>query len=621
MVKHKEHMHRRLAALAAAMLVGATVVAYWPAVGGDFIFDDALHLRDNPVLKPGGLLASWRPGVQPNYWPLTFSIYWLGYQCWGLSPVGYHVLNLALHAACALLLWRVLALVLAKDGFRVRDPRPVFDPEAQNGRETRDPAVAAAWLGAAFFALHPVNAESAAWVSQLKTILSLFFALLCVLFYLGGEIRGGWWRYAMALAAFALSALAKGAALTLPGVLLALVWWRRGRITGRDIWRLVPYVLIGGAMAAVEVSMQHTALAGRAILPGGSFGRIGTAGNVIWFYLWKLIWPLDLSAVYPRWTVPPAPGYGLWCLPAATLVLVGFLAWWQHQRWGRALVVFLAAYVILLLPVLGFTTITYMDHSLVADHWQYVALAAGAALVAGGGVALGQAVAGRSSWRHPACLGSVMVAVVLGSLASQRARLFANNEELWRDVLTRNLNSSFAYYNMGFALRSNGHPREAVAYYERAEQLQPDAANVHLELGQALFETGRPRQAAAEYERLLSLEPDAARAAAGLAGALNDAAWLLATRSRGDGGDPRRAVILAEAACKAAPAADLPGDLDTLGAAYASDGRFGRAIEVAQRALELAQKDRQTELAGQIGAHLAAYRASQPWREGPPLRP
>ena len=108
-------------------------------------------------------------------------------------------------------------------------------------------------LAAAVFALHPVNVEGVAWICQLKGLLAVMLALVSVLLFLAYERLGGWWRLGLAVGMFALSTLAKGMVITLPVVLLACAWWQRGRIAGRDLLRVAPFLLIGAVMAAVEV--------------------------------------------------------------------------------------------------------------------------------------------------------------------------------------------------------------------------------------------------------------------------------------------------------------------------------------------------------------------------------
>ncbi len=186
--------------LLAAALVVVIFLVYQPAWQGGFIWDDDVHLLNNPVLQPGGLAKIWVPGSFVNYWPLTFSVYRFEFEMWGLKPIGFHLVNILLHALSALLVWRILT--------HLRVPGAMF--------------------AAALFALHPVNVESVAWITQLKNVLSLPLTLLSVLFYLHYEKRGERWRYAVAVGLFFLSTLAKGMALTLPVVLLACAWWQRG---------------------------------------------------------------------------------------------------------------------------------------------------------------------------------------------------------------------------------------------------------------------------------------------------------------------------------------------------------------------------------------------------------
>ena len=357
------------------------------------------------MLRPGGLLRTWVPGTYINYWPLTFTAYWVEYQLWGLAPLGFHLVNIALHALSAILVWRVLALLRVPGGL----------------------------LAAALFALHPVNVESVAWIAQLKNTLSLALTLLSVLLYLlsraGPACRAGplpaldrpaapsparqartyaagTWA---AVAAFALATLAKGMTLTLPVVLLACAWWQRGRIERRDLWRVVPFLLIAMAMVGMEVSQQHAAAADRRaqrrpVEPDGG-GRLR-----------RVVLPLEadlagqpdvrLSALAPR----RGRRAGGSC-PACCWRRLSRLAWrWRHS-WGRPVLMLIVCYVALLLPVLGFVNIYFMEYSLVADHWQYAAMIVPCAAFAGAAAA----TRGRRHWcRLP---GVVLCLALLATLA------------------------------------------------------------------------------------------------------------------------------------------------------------------------------------------------------------
>jgi tetratricopeptide (TPR) repeat protein len=470
----------------AAVLVAAVFLLYQPAWQGGFLWDDELHLLNNPVIRPGGLAKVWVPGGYLNYWPVTFTVYWLEFHLWGLKPLGYHLVNIALHALSALLVWRILA--------RLQVPGALF--------------------AAAIFALHPVNVESVAWIAQLKGTLSLVLALVSVIFYLGHERQGGHWRYGLAVLAFLLSALAKGAALTLPIVLLSLAWWQRGRITRRDLLRALPYALIGAAMAGVEIWGQRLAANGEVVRSDGLFGRAAVAGCAVWFYLGKLIWPLDLCLVYPRWTIDGRSALSY--LPGMTLVILLAWAWWRRRTWGRPVAMLIVCYVALLLPVLGFVNIYAMRYSLVADHWQYAAMVVPCATLSGVAAALARRF-GRPPVAHLLCLGLL---AALGILSCRQSRMYADAVALYQTTIAQNPNCSAMHNSLGLALANRGRVNEAIAEYERAVEIDPDDAVAHNNLGNVLAGRGQVDGAIAGYQRALEIAPNYAQAHFNLGNAL-----------------------------------------------------------------------------------------------------
>ena len=139
-----------------ALLFAAVVAAYAGTLAHGFIWDDDLHVFANPrIIGPQGLREIWTTAAA-NYFPLVLTNFRVQHALWGLAPAGYHAVTILCHALGALLLWRVL-LALRVPG---------------------------AWLGAALWALHPVQVESVAWISELKNTQSGIFFLLSIWFWL-----------------------------------------------------------------------------------------------------------------------------------------------------------------------------------------------------------------------------------------------------------------------------------------------------------------------------------------------------------------------------------------------------------------------------------------------------
>ena len=214
----------------------ATVVAYLPALTGGFIWDDDAHVTANPsIVGSLGLARIW---ISPaaNYFPLTTSTFWVIHALWGLNPLPYHVINVLLHAGSAVLLW----LVLARWHLR------------------------GAWLGALFWALHPVQVESAAWISELKNTQSAVFYLLaiwCFLRWVEAEpprdhgVR--WVYYVLAWLGAVLAILSKSSTVMLPVVLGLCWWWTRGRWRWRYVLWLAPFLLVSAAAGAWTIWEQE----------------------------------------------------------------------------------------------------------------------------------------------------------------------------------------------------------------------------------------------------------------------------------------------------------------------------------------------------------------------------
>lgn len=474
----------------AILLVVLTFATYTPVLRGRFIWDDDTLITDNPIIKNGdGLRKLWFTTEALDYYPMTGSLYWLEWRAWGNNATGYHVVNVLLHAANAVLVWMVL----------------------------RRLKIAGAWLAALVFAIHPVNVATAGWVSEQKTTLSMLFAAIAVLFWLRFYDNGRWHGYGLSLAAFLLALLSKSAIVMLPMVLLGCVWWTRGRVRWKDAGHCVPFFVASLVLGLVTVWFQyHRAMQGVPVRSDTFLVRLAAAGWVPWFYLYKALLPLNLMVIYPKCQIDP--GHWLSYAPGAILV-VGFLVSLRNRKtWGRPVLFGLGYFVVMLFPVLGFLDQSFYNYSLVADHWQYYSIVGVIALA----VVAGDKACRRMSQRHRrwGTVVAVAVAVVLGAASWQRSGVYASDERLWRDNVAKNPRAWLAWLNLGLNMKWAGHPDAALGYLEQAQQINPEDPDVNASLGHVLLQVGRTREAVPHLEQALRVDPDNADAHNNLALAL-----------------------------------------------------------------------------------------------------
>jgi len=347
----------------AALIALAVVALYWPAVHGGFVLDDDILLTNNPLIKSSnGLSRIWFSKDAIDYWPITNSSFWIQWRLFEMNPTGYHVVNLLLFIADCLLIWLLLKQL----------------------------AIPGAFLAALLYAVHPINVESVAWISQHKNLLSLFFFLLSLLSFIKSESpdpalpskslrapssnqtrsRSSWNRwYFLSLVAFTLSMLSKGSVAIMPLLLLGLAWWQRGKISKLDLWQSMPFFGISIFLTLVNIWFQ-THGAESAVRSASFAQRLAGAGGVIWFYLSKALVPVNLVFVYPQWSIEVSNP--LWWLPltaAIALTAILFLICYRRpSSSARAILFAWLFFCIALLPVLGFVDVGFMKFSLVADH-------------------------------------------------------------------------------------------------------------------------------------------------------------------------------------------------------------------------------------------------------------
>jgi tetratricopeptide (TPR) repeat protein len=474
----------------ALVIVAAGLAVFSPALNGDWLWDDERDLPDNPVMHEAGALDKiWFAPQSPDYFPLKATFQWVQWQLWDEHRAGYHLANLALHLACALLLWRLFRRL----GLRF------------------------AWFGGLIFAVHPLVVESVAWIAEQKNTTSLFLLLLATHAFLSFEAERKRWSYAAALALFVAALLCKTSVVMFPVVILLHAWWRRGRIARADVQASVPFFAVSLALGLITIWYQHSRAIGHwTVALGGLDARLANAGLALQFYLTKSLWPVGLLPIYPKWNVAPPTLSQFWPWPVLGALL--WLLWRQRATWGRHALLGLGFFLINLLPVLGFIKMAYMYFSWVADHFAYVSL------IGIIGLALGAAEWAAARLPHLARKGAAaaaFVAIALLAFASFRyAGNFQSQEALCRYTLQHNPAAWAAHLNLGTLLVKTGRDAEGLVHLNQALALNPTHAETLNNLGYALARRGQVAEAIASYEEALRLRPEYALAEANLGNAL-----------------------------------------------------------------------------------------------------
>jgi tetratricopeptide (TPR) repeat protein/uncharacterized membrane protein YeaQ/YmgE (transglycosylase-associated protein family) len=459
------------------LLLLVTAAVYAPAWHGTPVWDDGGHLTRTDLQSIDGLRRIWTEiGATQQYYPVVHTAFWVQHQLWGDSTLGYHLVNILLHATSA---WLVV-LILLRLG------------------------IPGAWLAGLIFALHPVHVESVAWISELKNTLSGAFALTAVYTFLRYRDTGRAGLYALTLLVFALALMSKSVTATVPVVLLVIAWWQRGTLEWRtDVRPVVPLIVMGVVAGMVTVLVERWYIGAQ----GDAFAfswieRTLIAGRASWFYLGSLAWPVALSFNYSRWVIDA----GIWwqyLFPVAMAATVGTL-WWQRERLGRGPLAGLVIFLITVAPALGFVNVYPFRFSFVADHFQYLA-SLGIIVVAAAGMAT---LAQR--WSASQSVRFALAVVLCAPLALQTWRQshhYADEESLYRATLATNPQSWLAHTNLSAILvhRTEADVRQATTHARAALALKPDSPAVQYNLALALERQGAFLDAASHYRAAIEL--------------------------------------------------------------------------------------------------------------------
>jgi tetratricopeptide (TPR) repeat protein len=491
---------RRKLFLGTVTILLLTFIAYAPVFSAGFVWDDDAMLTDNMAIKSGrGLFYIWCTTLLPDYFPLTSTSLWLEWRLWGAHALGYHLTNVFLHALSSILIWRIL----------------------------RRLQVPAAWFAALLFAVHPVNVESVAWITERKNTLAMLFYSLSLWLYLRARVNANsvrWWPYILSILTFLFALLSKTSVVMMPFVLLLIEWYRSEKTKpGLRLWianllRTAPFFLLSLVLGLVTIWFQYHRAIGTDVIQTTSFWtRLAGAGWAICFYLLKGLIPLKLSFVYPAWHIEVSNA--LHWLPLFAIVTAFVVTWTRRATWGGPFFFALTYYILMLLPILGFLNIYFLRYAPVADHWQYFALPAMVALVCAGAAKLarvGMQVEGAqavASWPRSFVSGIVEAGgiVVLAALTMAtfcQGAIYENAETLWRDTLRKNRDAWLAHNNLGQVFAARGDFDSAVREYSAALSIKPEQVEARNNLGSVLIDLKKFDEAQAQLKHALKIDPN-----------------------------------------------------------------------------------------------------------------
>jgi tetratricopeptide (TPR) repeat protein len=606
-----------------AVMTLVTLAVYWQMHRYDFVnFDDYYYVCKNPHVLSGltadGVIWAFTTDVSSHWHPLTWLSLMLDCQLFGPHPAGFHLVNLLLHIVNTLLLFTVLKKMTG-----------------------------ALWQSAfvaALFALHPLHVESVAWISGRKDVLSALFWFLTMGAYLAYVRCPGAFRYTVTLVLFALGLMAKPMLVTLPFVFLLLDYWPLDRIkhfNRQNIYRLVlekiPFFALVAVSSAVTFLVMRSS--GTVIKMGKLSLNSRIANAVLSYvkYLYKMVWPQNLAAFYPL----NAGSIPFWQVMMCALLLLGIsifvIRFGRNQKY---LPVGWFWFIGTLIPVIGIIQVGSQGY---ADRYTYIPLTGLFIIIAWGFTDLS------AKWKYRQIILGASAAIILSAMAvctffqagywRNSISLFEHTLEITKDnymahqslaealhdqgkteqaiehchkALQIDKNFVPANISLGALMNDQGKNDEAIQYLTTAIQLDPagraygEAGRAYGELGRAMADKGKMSEAVALFEKAIELEPD-------WVNPINALAWNLATYNDAKIRNPVRALQLAKRASELV-SYENPAILNTLAVAYAANGDFARAIEIAEKALKLCAAD-QNALKKEIENQLILYKAGKPYIE------
>jgi len=461
------------------VIAAVTFVAYSDSFDGGFVSDDKVSVVQKESIRSldvEHLVKIFTTFDDSNFIPVKVLTIAIDYHFWGLNPVGYHITNLVLHIACAFVVYLLL--------LRLDLPPP------------------AALLTSLLWAVHPVQVESVAWISERKNVLSALFFFAAFFAYIGFSARPSLWRYLGTFALLALALLSKMNTMVLPAICLAYEWTFRQRLRWRDVAAVVPMLVLGGAVA--YFNLVGNPIHGTSWHGGSMIVSWFSSFVVIFRYFGKIILPLDLRSGYDvplRGSLLDPP---VLAATVGLVLLAGLTIWLLGRRRREAF--WILWFAICLAPMLN---ILVPFRAMMQDRFLHMALLGPLALVASVTMRFGSARV------RQLVGGAGIVAVGLCTILSyQQVQTWRNPLELWKP-----LGLNYALFAGQPGVYRPPDYEERVAFLERELAREPLAPILNNNLGTTVYSVGDIARALPLYERAARLAPTTPAILANLANA------------------------------------------------------------------------------------------------------
>ncbi len=457
------------------LLVLLIIIVYIPAMQNGFIWDDDDNLTENIAVRSfEGLAAVWSGPVNTQqFYPLVHTSFLLEYQLWGYNPLGYHIDNILLHALGVLFLYLSLLRL----------------------------SVAGAFVAALLFAIHPVTVESVAWITERKNTLSGLFFFASLYTFIRARLCNREEQkqnnafYYLSLFFFFLALSAKTVTCVLPILLFLLLWWKKENLSlWQKIRPLLPFFALAVSAALVTIHFE-TGNAGAEARAGEVWQltlpeRFINAGYVAWFYLFKLACPLDLSFIYPQWSIDAKSLLSYFAPLSFGALLLASLFF--QKRVGKAPAVALFWYSFCVGPSMGVLNFYFMRYSFVQDHFAYLGSVAPIVFTV---AFMTQTLKNLHTpqWILPLSAGLLLTAALVITVPHQK--IYASAETLWSDTIRKNPNAWMAQFNLGMIRYQQKKTKEALMHLFEAMRLLPHDARITYNIATIFLEMGKPQKA------------------------------------------------------------------------------------------------------------------------------